>query len=92
MSRNLDRELTNTAERFAVTDDEYEPFRQVLWLSKLEKLLRSQSGRDRLSKSLPGVEKAEKGRGANRNRKHTYLREQQFPHSMDADLNPYRPS
>lgn len=61
------------------------------WLSKLEKLLRSQSGRDRLSKSLPGVEKAEKGRGANRSKKHIPKRTQ-FPHTLDADLNPIRPS
>jgi len=48
--------------------DEFAAYELGLWLSKLEKLLRSQSGRDRLSKSLPGVEKAEKGSGANRSR------------------------
>lgn len=72
MSRNLDRELTNTAEWVDVTDltpcDEFAAYELGLWLSKLEKRLRSQSGRDRLSKSLPGVEKAEKGSGANRSR------------------------
>jgi hypothetical protein len=66
MSRNLDRELTNTAEWADVTDltpcDEFAAYELGLWLSKLEKRLRSQSGRDRLSKSLPGVEKAERNR------------------------------
>jgi hypothetical protein len=95
MSRNLDRELTNTAEWVDVTDltlcDEFAAYELGLWLSKLEKRLRSQSGRDRLSKSLPGVEKAEKGSGANRSRKHnTHIT--QFPHTLDADLNPIRPS
>ena len=95
MSRNLDRELTNTAEWIGVTDltpcDEFAAYELGLWLSKLEKRLRSQSGRDRLSKSLPGVEKAEKGSGANRSRKHnTHIT--QFPHTLDADLNPIRPS
>lgn len=95
MSRNLDRELTNTAEWVDVTDltlcDEFTAYELGLWLSKLEKRLRSQSGRDRLSKSLPGRREGRKGRGANRNRKHTYTQERtkQFPHSMDADLNPY---
>lgn len=48
--------LVNTA---AWSDDDLSGF--DAWLARLEKLLRSQSRRDRLSKSLPGVEKAEKG-------------------------------
>jgi hypothetical protein len=58
------------------------------WLIYLEIALRSQSGRDRLAKSLPGAEKAEKGHGAKHHK--TYIQTHPITFYMP-DSTQYRP-